>query len=184
APAQVLVGSPLERAVLCALTCRDSLRLPNGRSIMLSFEQLEAGRLFEKVSATGSELQLARALDSLTPDTLYYDGLNGTERHPLADIWFCAAPNWLVLLDCGGTKKKARKKMSAKSRQISQLVDSGCLSGWKVTMLIFAPAAPSATMPSSTALSDDVDIAIVAGSLATEWLGSWSQLWQYLPDDG
>ena len=186
APTKVLVGSPLERAVLCALTCRDSLRLPNGSSIMLSFEQLEAGRLFEKKSATGSELQLAHALDSLTPDTLYYDGLNGTERHPLADIWFCAAPNWLVLLDCGGTKKKAEKKMSAKSRQISQLVDSGCLSGWKVTMLIFAPAAPSATMPSSTAPSDDVvvDIAIVAGSLATEWLGSWSQLWQYLPDDG
>ena len=184
APAKVLVGSPLERAVLCALTCRDSLRLPNGSSIMLSFEQLEAGRLFKKVSATGSELQLARALQSLTLHTLYYDGLDGTEGHPLADIWFCAAPKWLVLLDCGGTKKKASKKMSAKKRQISQLVDNGCFSGWKVTVLLFIPAAPSETKTSSTSLSDDVDIAIVAGSLATEWLGSWSQLWQYLPDDG
>ena len=184
APAKVLVGSPLERAVLCALTCRDSLRLPNGSSIPLSFEQLEAGRLFEKVSATGSELQLAGALQSLTRHTLYYDGLDETEGHPLADIWFCAARNWLVLLDCGGTKKKASNKMSAKKRQISQLVDNGCFSGWKVTVLLFIPAAPSETETSSTSLSDDVDIAIVAGSLATEWLGSWSQLWQYLPDDG
>eukprot|EP00439_Symbiodinium_sp_Y106_P065094 s1056_g10.t1 len=184
APAKVLVGSPLERAVLCALTCRDSLRLPNGSSIMLSFEQLEAGRLFKKVSATGSELQLARALQSLTRHTLYYDGLEGKEGHPLADIWFCAAPKRLVLLDCGGTKKKASKKMSAKKRQISQLVANGCFSGWKVTVLLFIPAAPSETKTSSTSLSDDVDIAIVAGSLATEWLGSWSQLWQYLPDDG
>ena len=90
---------------------------------------------------------------------------------------------WLVLLDCGGTKKKASKKMSAKKRQISQLVDNGCFSGWKVTVLLFIPAAPSETKTSSTSLSDDVDIAIVAGSLATEWLGSWSQLRQYLPDE-
>ena len=92
APAKVLVGSPLERAVLCALTCRDSLRLPNGSSILLSFEQLEAGRLFEKVSATGSELQLAKsASKSHTPYAVLRWTGSSTEGHPLADIWFCAA---------------------------------------------------------------------------------------------
>ncbi|CAJ1453184.1 unnamed protein product [Effrenium voratum] len=183
APTQVLVGSPLERAVLCALTCREYLPLPGLPDIPVSFEQLEPGRLFEKVSATGSEVQLARALESLNSNTLYYDGHDGTEGHPLADIWFCADPRWLVLLDCGGTKKKAKKKMSAKQAQIRQLVKDGCLSDWKVTVLIFIPAAPSETIASSTP-SPNVDIAIIAGSLAAEWLGSLSQLLQYLPEDG
>ncbi|CAJ1385826.1 unnamed protein product [Effrenium voratum] len=183
ASTQLLGGSPLERAVLCALTCRDYLPLPDCTTIRLCFEQLEPGRLFEKVSATGSELQLACALESMKCNMLYYDGLDGTEAHPLADIWFCAAPGWLVLLDCGGTKKKAKKKMSGKQAQIRQLVENGCLSGWRVTVLLFIPAAPSEATASSTVLPN-VDIGIITGSVATEWLGSWSQLLQYLPEDG
>mmetsp|Transcript_10197 Transcript_10197/g.18304 ORF Transcript_10197/g.18304 Transcript_10197/m.18304 type:complete len:205 (+) Transcript_10197:3-617(+) len=199
APKDVVSETPLERALLCALTCMKSLDfgLDDEPEIALSINRIAEGRLFEKADQQGSKLRVLRGrLASLREGTLYYESKAETSwgPHPLADIWFRVSdtrswlrwlPGWLqpgkhlVLIDVGGTLKKAQQKKKNKSEQLQQLLDDGEFGTWKVSIIVFAPGAMKDIEVEP--VGKQARILTVGASLAKQWLGSWAQILQYVP---
>eukprot|EP00971_Amphidinium_carterae_P211956 4205862-Amphidinium_carterae.1 len=181
-PTDVMVDSVLECGLLCALTCSERLNL-GAYAISCPVEQVEPGALFKKKSAQGSDLEvLPRALTGLREKTLYYEEGNSL---PITDIWFkrvTGQRQQLFLIDCGGaaSERRVREKVSSKKRQLTQLSKDGQLAGWEVTAIVFAPAAAEDKRTENMKVAN-VSVLTVGGGLANIWLGSWAQLFQYMP---
>ena len=123
----LLSGSPLERAVLWALSTTLSLRgivTVRSNETVLSATckclAVEPGRIFSDthVDMTNVKKNIAR----LERNTVYYahEGVEGETTHPICDIFFLTDRNELVVIDVTACMDNS-KKMTGKRENITSL---------------------------------------------------------------